>query len=158
MTQWQTTSRIERHRIEGFLLPVLVTLLAMALHLYRLDSQSLWSDELGTLTGAGWGGSWLDAVLRPLTIPTIAKPPFWSVVTHLFLQLGERDFFLRLPAALFATLTVPLLYTLGRALFDRHVGLLGAFLLAIAPLQIRYAQQARMYAMWSFWGVLRTRP
>ena len=155
MTQRRVaSSRAERHRIEVYLLPLLVTFLAMALHLYRLDSQSLWFDELATLTGAGWEGTWLDAVLRPLTIPTTPKPPLSYVVTHLFLLLGERDFFLRLPAAIFATLTVPLVYALGRALFDRQVGLLAAFLLAIAPLQIRYAQQARMYAMWSFLLVL----
>jgi mannosyltransferase len=145
-----TSSRAERHRIEVYLLPVLVTLLAMALNLHRLDSQSLWFDELATLTGAGWRGNWLDAIQKPLTIPTTPKPPLSYVVTHLFLLLGERDFFLRLPAAVFATLTIPLVYALGRALFDRQVGLLGAFLLAIAPLQIRYAQEARMYAMWSF--------
>jgi 4-amino-4-deoxy-L-arabinose transferase-like glycosyltransferase len=114
-----TSSRAERHRIEVYLLPVLVTLLAMALNLHRLDSQSLWFDELATLTGAGWRGNWLDAIQKPLTIPTTPKPPLSYVVTHLFLLLGERDFFLRLPAAVFATLTIPLVYALGRALFDR---------------------------------------
>ena len=149
-----TSSRAEQHRIEVYLLPILVTLLAMALHLYRLDGQSLWFDELATLTGAGWEGSWLDAIEKPLTIPTTPKPPLSYIVTHLFLLLGNRDFILRLPAAVFAILTIPLVYTLGRALFNRQVGLLGAFLLAVAPLQIRYAQEARMYAMWSFLLVL----
>ena len=151
MTQRSVSSPgTEWYRIEGYLLPLFATLLAMALYLYHLDSQSLWFDELATLTGAGWGGSWLDAIQKPLSIPTTPKPPLSYLVTHLFLLLGERDFILRLPAALFATLTVPLIYSLGRALFDRQVGLLGAFLLAVAPLQIRYAQEARMYAMWSF--------
>jgi mannosyltransferase len=155
MAQWsETSSEAKWDRIGVYLLPILVTLLAMALQLHRLDSQSLWFDELATLTGAGWGGSWLDAIQKPLTIPTTPKPPLSYVVTHLFLLLGERDFLLRLPAAMFATLTIPLVYALGRALFDRQVGLLGAFLLAIAPLQIRYAQEARMYAMWSFLSVL----
>jgi mannosyltransferase len=147
-------SAAKQHRIEVYLLPVLVTFLAMALHLHRLDSKSLWFDELATLTGSGWRGSWLDAVQKPLTIPATPKPPLSYILTHLLLLLGERDFLLRLPAALFATLTVPLVYALGRALFNEKVGLLGAFLLAIAPLQIRYAQEARMYAMWSFLLVL----
>jgi uncharacterized membrane protein len=126
----------------------------MTLSLYGLDSKSLWFDELATLTGAGWEGSWLDAIRLPLTIPTTPKPPLSYIITHLFLPLGEGEFPLRLPALLFATLTIPLTYALGKSLFDRQVGLLGAFLLAIAPLQIRYAQEARMYAMWAFFSLL----
>lgn len=148
--------------LEDYLLPIAVTLLGMGLYLYGLDSKSLWFDELGTLTGAGWGASWLDAIRNPLTIPTTPKPPLYFLVTRLFLALGDYVFLLRLPAALFATLTIPLVYALGRALFDRHVlqlrsgqvGLLGAFLLAIAPLHLRYAQEARMYAAWTFLSLL----
>jgi mannosyltransferase len=141
--------------LEGYLLPITVTLLGMGLYLWGLDSKSLWFDELGTLTGSGWGGSWLDAVRLPLTIPTTPKPPLSFIVTRLsLLVLGDYVFVLRWPSALFATLTIPLVYALGKALFDRRVGLLGAFLLAIAPLHVRYAQEARMYAMFAFLSVL----
>jgi uncharacterized membrane protein len=154
------------HWLEIYLPPVLITLLATVLYLYALESKSLWFDELATLTGAGWRGSWLDAIQIPLTIPTTPKPPLSYLVTHLFLLLGEGEFWLRLPAVLFSILTIPLTYALGKSLFDRWVGVLGAFLLAIAPLQIRYAQEARMYAMWSFlslsslylfWKAIRSR-
>ena len=91
-------------------MPILITLLAMALHLYGLSSKSLWFDELSTLTNAGWGGSWWEAVRNPLTIPTTPKPPLSFVITRLFLALGDRVFLLRLQAAFFATLTIPVTY------------------------------------------------
>jgi uncharacterized membrane protein len=153
--------------VTAYLLPLLVTLLAMSLHLYRLDSQSLWLDELGTLARAGWEGSWLDAIREPLSKAGDAKPPLPFLVTHLSLMLGEQMFVLRLPAALFATLTIPVVYALGKVLFagqvllpghrwtrSAQVGLLGALLLALAPLHIRYAQEVRMYAMWVFLSTL----
>ena len=140
--------------LESHLLPIAVTLLGMALALYGLDSKSLWFDELGTLTGAGWGRSWLDAIRYPLTIPTTPKPPLSFLITRLFLTLGDYVFVLRLPSAFFSVLAIPLVYALGRMLFNRRVGLLAAFLLAIAPLHIRYAQEARMYAPFAFLSVL----
>jgi 4-amino-4-deoxy-L-arabinose transferase-like glycosyltransferase len=139
---------------QAYLLPILLILLAWALYLYGLDSKSLWFDELGTLANASWQGSWTDTIQNPSTIPTLPKPPLFFLVTRVFLALGDRVFVLRLPSVLFAALTTPLIYALGTALFDRRVGLLAAFLLAIAPLQVRYAQEARMYAMLTFFCVL----
>lgn len=143
-----------RQLTEFYLLPVLVILLALALNLYRLESKSLWHDEFGTLTLAGLDGSWIDALRNPLTVPTIPKAPLPFFVTRVFFMLGQTDFSVRMPSVLFATLTIPLVFALGKSLFGRQVGLLGALLLAVAPLQIRYAQEARMYAMLSFFSIL----
>lgn len=153
--------------IEAYLLPVLITLLALSLYLYRLDSQSFWYDELGTLDGSGWKGTWLDAIRGPLSIARTAKPPLLYLITHLSLLLGEEPFILRLPIALLGTLTIPVVYALGRTLFagqtlvpgsrwmsSGRVGLLGALLLAVAPLQVRYAQELRTYALWVFLSML----
>jgi mannosyltransferase len=140
--------------LQAYLAPVAVTLLGMTLYLYGLESKSLWFDELGTLTCAGWGGTWLDAIRYPLTIPTTPKPPLSFLVTRLFLILGDYVYTLRLPSAFFAILTIPLLYALGKTLFGRRVGLLASFLLAIAPLHLRYAQEARMYALFAFLSIL----
>jgi 4-amino-4-deoxy-L-arabinose transferase-like glycosyltransferase len=146
----------------------------MGLYLHGLDSKSLWFDELGTLTSSGWRGSWSDAIRDPLTIPTTPKPPLSFLITHLFLSLGDRVFLLRLQSALFATLTIPMVYALAQSLFPkarlelagghdagsgllpdpRRAGLLAACLLAVAPLYLRYAQEARMYALWTCLSVL----
>jgi 4-amino-4-deoxy-L-arabinose transferase-like glycosyltransferase len=146
----QPAPRSQPGSLVGYLLPVSIALLAWALYLYRLEFKSLWFDELGTLYDAGWGASWLEAIRRPLAVPIMPKPPLYFVLTRLFLALGDQVFLLRLPAALLAMLTVPLVFALGRALFNRQVGLVAALLLAVSPLQIRYAQEARMYAALMF--------
>jgi len=140
--------------LQAYLGPIALTLLGMALYLHGLESKSLWFDELGTLTCAGWGGSWLDAIRFPVTIPTTPKPPLSFVVTRLFLALGDYVYVLRLPSAFVSILTIPLLYALGKAFFDRRAGLLASLLLAAAPLHIRYAQEARMYALFAFLSLL----
>lgn len=141
---WRT-----RH-IETYIPLVAAILVCWALCLYRLEGKSLWFDELGTLTGAAWRGPWQDAIRIPLGIRGTAKPPLPFLVTHLFLYWDQSVFALRLPSALFATATVPVLYALGTRVLNRRIGLLSALLLAIAPLHIRYAQEARMYAQLGF--------
>jgi hypothetical protein len=84
----------------------------------------------------------------------LPKPPLPFILTRLSLALDSSVFAVRLPSVVFATLTVPLLYLLGKSLFHRRVGLLAALLLAIAPLHIRYAQEARMYSMLTFFSLL----
>lgn len=152
----RTIERSEGRRpwVELCLLPVLVILLAWTLYLHGLEAKSLWHDEFGTLTNAGWTGNWLDAIRYPLIVPTLPKPPLPFVLTRISLAIDNSVFAARLPSAVFALLTVPLLYVVGKSLFNRQVGLLAALLLAIAPLQIRYAQEARMYAMLAFFSLL----
>jgi 4-amino-4-deoxy-L-arabinose transferase-like glycosyltransferase len=148
------TSRARLAGSKSRWLVLLVILLAMALQIHGLDSKSLWFDELATLTGAAWRGSFLDAIHYPLTIPTTPKPPLSFIVTHIFLAWDNSVFALRLPSVLLATLSIPLIYLLGKSLFDEQVGLLTALLLAIAPFYLRYAQEARMYVMLTFLAVL----
>lgn len=131
-----------------------IVLLGWALQLSGLETKSLWHDELGTLRNSGWGGTWLDAIRNPLIIPTLPKPPLSFIVARTFLSLSDTVFALRLPSVLFATLTIPIIYALGRVLFGPRVGLLAAFLLAIAPLHVRYGQEARMYSMLAFFSIL----
>ena len=138
------------------LLPVI--LLAWALYLHNLEAKSLWFDELGTLTCAAWDGTWADAMRRSLTDLALPKPPLYFLLTRLFLALGGRVLFLRLPAALWATLTIPLVYALAGRLLNgaagRGAGLLAALLLALAPFYVRYGQEARMYTMLTFLALL----
>ncbi len=138
--------------LDWLLLPII--LLSLALYLYALEAKSLWYDELATLTCSGWGGTWADVIRRSLTIPATPKPPLYFFVTSLFVLLGDRVWLLRLPAAVFGALTVPLLYVLVRRLVDRQTGLLAALLLALAPFYVRYGQEARMYTMLTFLSLL----
>ena len=52
------------------------------------------------------------------------------------------------------TLLVLVIYGLGARLFNRTTGLAAAFIAAIAPFQVYYSQEARMYILVALEGAL----
>jgi len=72
---------------------------------------------------------------------------FYYVLLHFWMKLGDSEFFLRSLSVGFSVATVPFLYAVGSRLFGRHAGLIAAWLLAINAYHIRYAQEARAYAL-----------
>lgn len=119
-----------------------VTALGFALRLYALGSESLWYDELLQLDIAQ--GS-LTSILPQL--PRHAAVPLDYLISHFWILLGRSDIWVRLPAVVLGTLTLPLVYQLGRALFGKSEGLLHMLLLALSPFHIRYSQEVRPYAL-----------
>jgi len=53
----------------------------------------------------------------------------------------------RLPSALFGTLTIAVVYVLGRRLLNRRVGRVAAWMVTVSPIHVRFAQEARMYTL-----------
>ncbi|NOZ04885.1 MAG: hypothetical protein GXP41_00835 [Chloroflexi bacterium] len=120
-----------------------ILLLAAALRLYTLGSESFWYDEAYSVAFA-------HRSLQELSLTHFAGLPFsdrnlYHLFLHFWIQLGEGDTFVRLPSALAGWSSVFLLYLLGKTLFDRAVGLWSAAFLAISPLHVWYSQEARMY-------------
>jgi uncharacterized membrane protein len=52
------------------------------------------------------------------------------------------------------TLVVPVLYLLGRELYDRRTGIVAALVGAVSPLAIWYSQESRMYALYMLFAVV----
>jgi len=133
--------------------------LAALLRLFALDAESLWFDETYSVAFASTDLSWLS-VLRPGGVP-FAEKNVYNVFMHFWLALGQTDFMIRLPSALFGVATVGVVFLVARRLFGRHTALWGAVLVAVAPFQIWYSQEARMYALaalfaWlSVWAALK---
>ena len=140
----------------------LIMLAAAALRFYHLGVQPLWLDESLTwlYAGAQHHGVAGQDVHPPLYyslvrlwmhgVPGLGIPPIAS---------QDNEFFLRVPSAVLGVLTVPLVYALGRTIGGARLAAVAALFFAIAPFQIRYAQEARMYALLTFlaaltmWGV-----
>jgi len=128
--------------------PGLVILLGFALRVAWLDRQSLWSDEYITLVRSG---ATLGDMLAAMPVE---HTPLYFVLLHLwFAVAGSGDFALRFPSAAWGTLSIALVYALGRRVFDPRVGLVGAVLLAANPFQVWYAQDARMYTQLAALGL-----
>ncbi len=127
-----------------------ITLLAFALRVYHLDGQSLWYDE-------GFSVYLAQKSLLEMTTRTAAdiQPPLYYCVLHVWMRLaGRSEFAVRFLSLLFGTVTVPLIFVLGRRLAGERVGLLAASLLAVSPFHVWYAQETRMYTLVTLLGVL----
>ncbi len=131
-------------RIRSELLVLGLLLIAAALMLPSLGAKGLWIDEADSVYFAEH--AWPDLVLR-LCDP---HPPGYYALLRVFILLaGAGEFVVRLPSALAALLSIAALARLTRE-SDLVPGLpprLPAALLAVAPLHIWYAQEARMYAI-----------
>jgi mannosyltransferase len=138
-------------RRNGYIfLLILITLLAAFLRIHAITSKSFWMDEGMSVEYARlpWHIFLRAAWNRE------ANMALYYILLRYWLLLGHSDGFVRGLSALFSVATVPLLYDLGRRLFDRQIAIVAAFLLATHAYHIRYAQEARSYAMVVFLCVL----
>ncbi|RLC78046.1 MAG: hypothetical protein DRI61_10485, partial [Chloroflexi bacterium] len=131
-------------------LVLLLLLLAFLLRVYRLGAQSLWYDEgvsayLTTLS---------PAELTRWTAEDI-QPPLYYYVLYLWVRgAGRSEFALRFPSLFFGVLMVPMFYLLGKRLAGEKAAIIAALLAAISPLYLWYSQEARMYTLFTFLGLL----
>ena len=121
---------------------LLILLLAFALRLVGLDHQSLWWDELKTIERATL--SW-PALLSDL-INTKNQLPLYYLFMRGGVWLGTSAFVVRAFSLFWGLLGVAAIYQLGKRIASQRVGQTVAFLLAISPFHIWYAQEARMYS------------
>jgi hypothetical protein len=66
---------------------------------------------------------------------------------HFWMQLGASEFWLRLPAVIFGTATVPIIFKIGERLAGWRTGLIAGLLAAMSPFNIYHSQQVRFYSL-----------
>lgn len=121
-------------------------LVGFALRMFRLDSQSVWYDEVFALSVSRLP----FAPMHKALIQDLVHPPLHYYALHEWFRVfGFGVFQGRLLSALFGTLAVLMIYLLADYLFDRRAALLSAVLLAFSQLAIMYSQEARPYAQFS---------
>ncbi|GIK40947.1 MAG: hypothetical protein BroJett011_47800 [Chloroflexota bacterium] len=133
---------MNKHKKLEIYIALLITAVGFALRLYALGRESLWFDELLQLDIAQGP---LSAILPQL--PRHTAVPLDYLISHFWIVLGRQEAWVRLPAVFLGTLTLPLAYQWGRALFGRGEGLLLLALLAASPFHVRYSQETRPYAL-----------
>lgn len=130
---------------------------ALFLRLFQLGEWPFWHDEALTILLTQKPIAELIAITA-----SDVHPPLYFLLLKPFLWGGQSEFGVRLLSALFGTASVLMLYLAGRDLFDPQVGLWGALIMALSPLQVFYAQEARMYTqllfltVFSSWCFTRT--
>lgn len=119
-----------------------IIVLATVVRLLFLGQKSFWADEVISVYFARQDWISLLAIL-----PYEMNMTAYYALLHLWLNLGDSEFTVRMLSAIPAVATVPVLYALGARLFGAKVGLTAALLLSINAFHIRYAQEARSYSM-----------
>jgi 4-amino-4-deoxy-L-arabinose transferase-like glycosyltransferase len=119
-------------------------LLALVLRLIGIDRIALWNDELFSryYPETGLGFMWSTGFTMEPTPPLYYTLAAWW--TGLF---GTTEFGIRSFSAIASVAAIPLIYWLGRELVGNVCGVVAAVLMALAPTNIYYAQEARTYAL-----------
>ncbi len=123
-------------------LVIIILLMATAVRIYYIQTQSIWFDE-------GWSAySAIQPSLQAAVDSDKTNPPLYYVIVNLAARgLGDSEFALRWVSLAFGLLAIAVAYQLGKQLFNSRAGLMAALLSAFSPLLWWAAQEARMYTL-----------
>lgn len=111
----------------------------------NIGASSFWYDEtFSTLTAR------LSLAQILANAPHGVHPPGYYVLLHFWLPLGRSEVVVRSLSALFSVGAIGLIYGLARWLFDQPAAAVAAMAMAIAPFQVYFAQEVRMYSLSTF--------
>jgi uncharacterized membrane protein len=122
-----------------------ITLIGLALRLYQLDFQCLNVDEAYVIQLAA--DPTMSIIHSSLYID--CNPPLYYLAAHWSSVLlgGVSWFSIRIPAVIFGTLCIPLVYCVGKEMRGKTLGLLAAAAMAIMFPFFFYSQDARAYTL-----------
>ena len=113
------------------------------LRFHALASKTFWFDE-GVSVGIA-GLDWYNFIR--ILWRREANMSLYYLLLRPWLHFGNSESFVRSLSVIFGVATIPAIYFLGRRLFDSHVGLVAAALLAVNAYHVRYSQEARCYSL-----------
>lgn len=121
----------------------LLVALGFVIRLFCLACKPFWFDEAFSVEVARL--DWRNFV--HLLWWREANMSLYYVLLRLWLHFAQSPFFIRSLSALIGAATVAAVYWLAVLLYDRRVALIAAALLTFNAYSIRYAQEARSYAL-----------
>lgn len=127
----------------------IVLALALALRLWGLNGESIWLDEATSVFLAKM------SLARMVDWTAVdIHPPLYFALLHFWLAFGDGEWQIRLLSVVLGVCSVAALYALARRLFNVWVATGSCLLLATSPLHVWYSQEARMYSMLAFLGLM----
>jgi mannosyltransferase len=126
-------------------LPLLLLIgIGAYLRFFQIGAKTVWLDEAFSI----WIAHHTLPDLWSWLIRIDQHPPlYYSLLSFWQLMFGDLQGAVRALSALCSTLTLPVFYLAVQRFVDRPTALIATFILTISPIHIRYAQEARMYAL-----------
>ena len=122
----------------------IIILIAFMLRIYRLGYHDLWYDEIITLTK-----------IPHLNFLRVWNPPLYFALLAGWVKIfGFSEISLRFPSLLFSLACIPIIFLLGKEIFNKSAGLYASLIIVLSPFQLWYAQEARAYSTMLFLGLL----
>jgi 4-amino-4-deoxy-L-arabinose transferase-like glycosyltransferase len=115
---------------------------ALGLRLIGIASRPFWLDEVFTMQRVRMR----PAALIHDSLISHHLPSFFLLLSAL-VPLGNPQFWLRAPSAVFGAIAVMLVFLIGQRVAGRSAGLMGAMILGLSPAALAYSQEARSYTM-----------
>jgi mannosyltransferase len=137
------TTASTRSRAASAALLAVPTLVAAILVLYGIGRESLWRDEVAsvTITGRSLGSMWHVIVHHE------SNMALFDLLLAPWQRLGHGDGFLRLPSAAFAIATVPVTMLVARRLAGDVAAAVAGAVVALNGFVVVFGQQVRGYAL-----------
>jgi hypothetical protein len=128
-------------------LVIIIILTGGFLRVLLLDTKGMWLDE----TFSVWLANQSVLDMLQWIVKIDQHPPLYYLLLHYWIaQYGDTPYYARLLSALFGTVTIPVIYLIGKRISGAVVGLAAAVFLALSLFNIYYAQEARMYTLLTF--------
>jgi len=132
--------------LKSNILLLMILLLALALRLYHINFQSLWLDEIHTVNEANPALT-LKELYELLCYADPHPPLYFLLAKGAFILFGYTDITLRILSVVIGISGVWSIYLLGKELYTKQAGLIGATLIAVNQFHIYYSQDARPYPL-----------
>ena len=128
------------------LLLSLILICAFAMRLWKIDSQSLWLDELHTMNESDPDITW-EKMLFYLKCCDPHPPLHFFISKVSFMLFGHTALTARLISAIAGTASVWGMYLLGKEILNKNLGLIAAVLTTVNYYNLFYSQEARNYIL-----------
>ncbi len=126
----------------GFVFLLVLTLVGLALRLFKLNEQSLWVDEMMTWEMVRPGAG---LIFWQQTLDSIQGPLYQAVIWPL-LRWQDSGLMLRLPAAVAGVVSIPVFGLVASRLFGKQSARFATIFWVINPFHIWYCQEGRGYS------------
>ena len=151
---WLTwiTDRLTQTQKSTFFIILALTVIGFYLRFNNLGDRSIWFDEAATFYAAI---GLLEHGIPVLPSGELYPRSFLNLylIAQSFRIFGVNEFSARFVSVIFGTLTIPLVYLLGKEL-GRRTGLIATVLITFSAFEILWSREARMYAQFQFFYLL----